>query len=351
MEKVKLDTIMAIGCLEGLKQLADNSIQCCVTSPPYWRMRNYNVAGQLGLEDTLEQYVNNLVEIFDEVRRVLCPDGTFWLNLGDGYWGSGMAGKDPKGKVRGRNPSKNNQQYGPSKTGPMHPGIKAKDLMGLPWTVAFALRSQGWWLRQEIIWHKRNAMPESVTDRCTRTHEHIFMFSKSPKYYYNADAIKVPPAISTVKDIRQYLPGAFNPLKNYNSNATNGRQEKTLHKSHGPLPITSRRDKQSRYGARYARFNERWNKRKNEPFLKGVNRRSVWDLPCRPFKGNHFATFPVDLPELCIKAGSRKGDIILDPFMGAGTTALAAVGLQRHYIGFELNPEYVTIALNRMNRK
>lgn len=340
-ESVPIDKIYQGDCLEGLQQLPGESIQCCVTSPPYWKMRDYNVEGQLGLEDSLEEYVAALVAVFEQVRRVLKPDGTFWLNLGDGYNGyKANTGDSPFAGIRGRPKHKK---------GLTTPELKTKDLIGIPWAVAFALRQKGWWLRQEIIWHKSNCMPESVRDRCTRSHETIFMLSKSPRYYYNAAAIKTPLAEASANDARLLTAGAYNIVKNYSRNANGtgtGEREK---KSGGLLPVARRRDKQSSYGPRHARFNERWSRSDRQALLaRGANRRSVWSLPARPYKGAHFATFPPALPELCIRAGSRPGDIILDPFMGAGTTAAVAKALGRHFVGFELSADYITLASERV---
>lgn len=341
MEKVRVDKIYQKDCLKGLQQLPDSCIQCCVTSPPYWRLRDYNVEGQLGLEDTLEEYVANLVMVFEQVKRVLKPDGTFWLNIGDAYNGYKANTGDSKYAGFVGRPK--------HKKGLASTILKPKDLIGIPWAVAFALRESGWYLRQEIIWHKRNGMPESVRDRCTRSHEHIFMFAKSERYYYNADAIKTPLAESSKKDNRLFVPGTFNILKNYSSNATFGNLPDSGKKSAGKLPVARRSDKQSGYGGRHARFNQRWLERSRlEVLKKGANKRSVWSLPFKPFKGGHFATFPPSLPETCIKAGSRAGDIILDPFMGSGTTAAVAKELGRHFVGFELNGAYVEMARERI---
>lgn len=333
MEKVKIDKIWEMDCLQGLKTLPDNYIQCCVTSPPYWWLRDYNVDGQLGLEETVEEYVDNLVLAFSEVRRVLKDDGTFWLNIGDCYWGSGKAGKNPDYHKRHKEfgkPSKNTARYGMPVTG-KHSEIKSKDLIGIPWMLAFALRKRGWWLRQEIIWHKKNSMPEGVRDRCTRNHEHIFLLTKSAKYYYDADAIRTPLSQSSLKDNRQFAAGAFNSIKNYSNNSIARNGKVGNKKSLGDLRVPRRSDERISAAA-----------------LKGANRRTVWSLPFKPFSGGHFATFPPMLPELCIKAGSKRGDIILDPFMGAGTTAVVAKELGRHYIGFELNSDYIEIARQRL---
>jgi DNA modification methylase len=309
--ELKLNTIYLGDCLEWLRELPDNFVQCCVTSPPYWRLRDYGVAGQLGSEDTPEDYVRALTEIFREVKRVLKPDGTLWLNLGDAYWGSGKAGINSTYQVRHREfgkPSKNTARFGKPTTG-KHPEIKNKDLIGLPWMVAFALRKQGWYLRQDIIWHKSNHMPESVTDRCTKAHEYIFLFSENAKYYFDHTAIKTPARGKSVYDRTSRMAG----------------------KAPGNKLVNCFRKEQSPYDT--------------------ANRRSVWSIITVPLKGAHSAAFPPELPELCIKAGSRENDIILDPFMGAGTTALAAGRLNRHYIGFELNADYVRIAEDRIKKE
>lgn len=303
-----VNRIYCTDCLKGLKSLPDSSVQCCITSPPYWRLRDYNIAGQLGQEATPELYVAALVEVLNEVKRVLKPDGTLWLNIGDAYWGSGKAGKNPdyqKKHTEFGKPSKNTARYGQPTTG-KHAEIKPKDLMGLPWMVSFALRKQGWYLRQDIIWHKPGPMPESATDRCTRAHEYIFLLSKNPKYYYDNKAIKTQAKGKTEHDRVSRV-----AKKQFTSPLING-----FKKPRGPYTT--------------------------------ANRRSVWSISTKPFKGKHSAAFPPEIPELCMKAGSRIGDIILDPFMGAGTTALVAVQLKRKYIGFELNPEYVKLANDRL---
>ncbi|HEY9002725.1 MAG TPA: site-specific DNA-methyltransferase [Mucilaginibacter sp.] len=303
-----INTIYPGDCLENLKKLPDDLVQCCVTSPPYWRLRDYGVAGQLGDERTPEEYVGKLAAIFLEVKRVLKPDGVLWLNLGDAYWGSGKVGTSAAYRLRHTEfgkPSKNTARFGLPTTG-KHPEIKKKDLIGLPWMVAFALRKQGWFLRQDIIWHKPNSMPESVTDRCTKSHEYIFLLSKSQKYFYDVNAIKTAAKGKTEYDrtARVSRKGVCDKLVN------------CFRKQRGPYDT--------------------------------ANRRSVWSIVNVPFKGSHSAVFPPQIPELCIKAGSREGDIILDPFMGAGTTALTAQKLNRQYIGFEINSEYIALAESRL---
>lgn len=306
----KINKIYIEDCREGLAKLPDECIQCCVTSPPYWGLRDYGVNGQIGLEKTPEQYTDSLVQIFAEVKRVLKSDGVLWLNLGDAYWGSGKAGSSSGYKARhkefGKKSVRDTSCFG-MPTNYKHESLKPKDLIGLPWMVAFAMRKAGWYLRQDIIWHKPNPTPESVTDRCTKSHEHIFLFAKNPKYYFDNEAIKTPAKGKSVHDILS-MPvrkGIDNPYINAFRGKTRG------------------------------------------PYLT-ANRRSVWPINTKPFKGAHFAVFPTEIPKLCILAGSREDDMVLDPFMGAGTTAVAAKQLGRNYIGFELNPEYVSLAEKRL---
>ena len=297
-------------CLEQMRTLDANSIQTCVTSPPYWGLRDYGVEGQLGLEKTPEEYVAKMVEVFREVKRVLKDDGTLWLNLGDSYAGSGK-GRNADGTHGSGGSDKQHTNTG-AVIGRLDksvtPNLKPKDLVGIPWRVAFALQADGWYLRQDIIWHKPNPMPESVTDRCTKSHEYIFLMSKSPKYYFDHEAIKEP-AVSAGR-----IPG--------------NKVDQKLD--------SSRNDKVGIFAAQ------------QKPIADLRNRRSVWTVTTKPFKGAHFATFPIDLIEPCILAGSAKGDTVLDPFFGAGTTGVAALNHERKFIGCELNQEYVEIAEKRI---
>lgn len=356
---LELNKIYNIDCLEGLKQLPDNSINCCVTSPPYWRLRDYGVEGQLGLESTPEEYVSKMVEVFREVKRVLRKDGTLWLNLGDSYNGSKVA------------------------------TLKPKDLVGIPWMVAFAFRADGWYLRSDIIWHKSNPMPESVTDRPTKAHEYIFLLTKKRKYFYDREAIREPAKLWNAGRMSAPKMGKHRSIDPY------GQQTKKVY-----------------------------------DVIKGANRRTVWTIATQPYPGAHFATFPPKLIELCILAGTspkacevcgapwervvEKGApiddwkkacgadsngeykgraqkdyekaraenasevkkrilagmlerkttgwqptctcqnegkgrcIVLDPFMGSGTTGMVAAMHQRNFIGFELNPEYCKMAEKRI---
>jgi DNA modification methylase len=311
---VELDIIHAIDCLKGLQSLPDNIIQCCVTSPPYWRQRDYQMEGQYGTEDSIEAYVCNLKNVFAEVYRILKPDGTLWLNLGDAYWGSGKAGNNEEYQKRHTEfgkPSKEMRRFG-KPTNHKHPYLKPKDLIGLPWMIAFALRNEGWYFRQDIIWFKSNCMPESVKDRCTKAHEYIFLFSKSPKYYFNTKAIKELAVFDNRKDI--VMKGSVKYKQSSQSFAKRG--------------------------------HIRW--QLNDSGDRVKNKRSVWVISTASFNEAHFATFPELLPYTCLLAGTKKNSIVLDPFMGAGTTALVAKKLNRHFIGFELNPQYVALANKRL---
>lgn len=318
-------------CVAGLKTLPDNCIDCCVTSPPYFGLRDYGHDGQIGLEGTPEMFIQKLVEVFTEVQRVLKPEGTLWLNLGDSYTGyKANTGDTDFAGHSGRPEHKRGWQF---------QDLKPKDLIGIPWMAAFALRSSGWYLRQDIIWSKPNPMPESVTDRCTKAHEYIFLMSKSQKYYYDAESIKVP-AKNPEDDARRLSAQTWDN-KNTPDELRNG--------------IRPRKsgNKERKTGAeRGCPDNTGSNVCGSVPW-EGMkaNKRSVWNVTTKPFAEAHFATFPEELIVDCIKAGCPEGGVVLDPFMGAGTTALVAAKLNRKYIGFELNPEYVKIAEKRLFTK
>jgi DNA modification methylase len=321
-------------CFEKLREMPDNSVHCCVTSPPYWGLRDYGVDGQLGLERTPDEYVEKLVEVFREVRRVLRDDGTLWLNLGDSYCGGG--------NNRGNgSPISSKQASNEGAVGQVAPHgvhkfksdtIKPKDLVGIPWRVAFALQSDGWYLRQDIIWHKPNPMPESVRDRCTKAHEYIFLLSKSPKYYYDVDSIREP--------TKQLGRDSWNGSKFHEGKTALhqlGRSSKK--RTTGDLKGFHDHNNDLMLGQRILN-------KSDHPL--GKNKRSVWTVTPKPFKGAHFATFPPDLIEPCILAGCPEGGTVLDPFFGAGTTGLVAKKHARNYIGIELNPSYIEIAERRL---
>jgi len=270
--------IITAGAIAGLQQVSAASVDCCVTSPPYYGLRDYGVEGQIGLEQSPEAYITRLVEVFRAVRRVLRDDGTLWVVIGDSYAGSGKGGNSA-----GHEGKQDTNRGTLSVKGRMTPtggDIKSKDLIGIPWQLAFALRADGWYLRQDIIWQKPNAMPESVRDRCTRAHEYIFMLTKSARYYYDADAVA----------------------------------ETAVHGD-------------------------------------ARNRRSVWTVSTKPYKGAHFATFPPELIEPMILASSRRGGIVIDPFCGSGTTGVVAAAHGREFIGIDINPDYAEMARNREVKK
>lgn len=296
--------------LSVLPTLPAASIQTCVTSPPYFGLRDYGVAGQIGLEETPEAFTQKLVEVFREVRRVLRDDGTLWLNLGDSYNTQQAGNKTPSGfsQTRPSRVSGNGDQETVKHGRGLINGLKPKDLIGIPWRVAFALQADGWYLRQDIIWHKPNPMPESVTDRCTKAHEYIFLLSKSPKYYFDHESIKEPAVMNRW--------GGKKPMNLANSKDT-GKVFGGLTRERDMMPETR-------------------------------NKRSVWTVTTKPYKGAHFATFPSDLIEPCILAGSKPGDFVLDPFLGSGTTAAVAKRFSRNYVGIELNPAYIALAEERL---
>lgn len=344
-------SILIGDCREKLAGIADSSVQCCVTSPPYFGLRDYGVDGQMGLEKSPDEFVAGMVEVFREVRRTLRDDGTLWLNIGDSYagsWGAQGRGNDTSelsSNLQGGSPlqarSIASHPREKSGTGSLKntPGCKPKDLIGIPWLLAFALRADGWYLRQDIIWSKPNPMPESVRDRCTKAHEYLFMLSKSPRYFYDAEAIKKPPSESSIARWSQDIEGQEGSARV--PGKTNGKMKAVG----GPR----RTDKQRGHGRRHDGFNDRWDALSREEQLAlGANKRSVWEVATKPFGEAHFATYPPELIEPCIKAGSRPGDMILDPFGGAGTTALVADRLKRDCTLIELNPKYAEIARRRI---
>ena len=297
-------------CRETLKELPDKIVNTVITSPPYYGLRNYREDKQLGLEETPEEYVSSLADIFDEVWRVLRDDGTVWLNLGDSYSGSG---KGIAGNIC-KTHDQQNMDGIHSKIVPN--GLKPKDLIGVPWRVAFELQKRGWYLRQDIIWHKPNPMPESVTDRCTKSHEYIFLLSKNKNYYYDNDAIREP---HTWEESKPRPSGMERNAKKYREKVKYGGGGTGFAGHSGSLKADGTS--------------------LNHP--NGRNKRSVWTVTTKPYAEAHFATFPPDLIEPCVLAGCPKGGVVLDPFMGSGTTGLVAQELGRKWIGCELNKDYI----------
>ena len=301
-------------CRETMRRWAADGIkvQTCVTSPPYFGLRDYGHEGQIGLEQTPEQYIAAMVEVFRCVRDVLADDGTLWLNIGDSYASNPAGGGQQTSKMTGgehkRTPSERKYQR--------PEGLKPKDLIGIPWMLAFALRADGWYLRQDIIWHKPNPMPESVRDRCTKAHEYIFLLSKSERYFFDSEAMR-----------EQAVSGATGAAASFKRNGSKREQSipGQVYGTHRP-------------------------EREDVAYNQTRNRRSVWSVATRPYKGAHFATFPPALIEPCILAGSRPGDIVLDPFMGSGTTAAVSIQHGRQYLGCELNPDYGPLQHERINQ-
>jgi len=301
-------------CRDTMRDLIAQGVkvQMCVTSPPYFGLRDYGHDGQIGLEATPEAFVAALVEVFRCVRDVLADDGTLWVNIGDSYAGAGYSNHKGTGGTQREDGGKQRHLSGT--------GCKNKDLIGIPWRVAFALQADGWYLRQDIIWHKPNPMPESVTDRCTKSHEYLFLLTKSERYYFDADAIKEDAVGQNLHDLTG--PGYAAP-----GQAPNTGNRKALR-----TDIESRHRSQIKGGQSL----------QAEPDGRR-NRRSVWTVPTKPYAGAHFAVFPAALIEPCVLAGSRPSDVVLDPFMGSGTTAQVAQALGRQWIGCELNTEYAPL--------
>lgn len=366
-------TVLQGDALQKLRELPDESVQCCVTSPPYWALRDYGVEGQIGLESTIEEYLEKMVTIFQEVKRVLRSDGTVWINLGDTYAGGGNGGGGAFSSVPDKKGEKRTGEPGSDKNVPMRKGsrgvtikskriargsgrwgggnapaygaIKPKDLIGVPWRVAFALQADGWYLRSDIIWHKPNPMPESVADRPTKAHEYLFLLSKSEKYYYDADSIRTPYSDNT-------KPLSFETM-DYSRRVVykNGPNQKvpsgwdTRSGSHGNYHKEGRARGHNRT---HEGFNKDWDHRTKEQQLSGgANKRTVWTVATKPYHEAHFATFPPDLIKPCILAGTPPNGVVLDPFGGSGTTGAVALELGRQAVLIELNPQYVELIRRR----
>ena len=320
----KARLIYGVDVIQGLKLLKEASVDTVCTGPPYWGLRDYGRTGQIGLEQTPEEYVTKIVEVFREVRRVLKPNGTLWVNLGDSYaadrGGTHQPAETLAGGVSGymEDGSKINRDrydgYNPSRNAKLA-GLKHKDLVGIPWRVAFALQADGWYLRNDIIWAKPNPMPESVQDRCTKSHEYIFLMAhpdSKGRYYYDAEAIREESSESSLK--RSSLMRTGTSTKH---EMTDAKEQRCVNMDHGP------------YGA-------------------GRNKRTIWDVTLVPYRGSHFAVFPPKLIEPMIKAGCPKGGVVLDVFSGSATTGMVALELQRNYIGIDLNDDYLPLAKARL---
>lgn len=313
MSDIELDKIYTGDCLEVLKTLPDDSVHCCVTSPPYYALRDYGMEGQIGRETSPKEYVLRLTEVFSEVRRVLRSDGTLWLNIADTYAGKGNQGdfvdpKNPKGR-NGQAVALNHKVE----------GCKPKDMIGIPWMLAFALRDSGWYLRNDIIWMKSNPMPESCKDRCSRCYEHIFLFSKSRKYHFDYKAISEPIAPATAERLKRGMKD-----NKYASAIPGQSQPQTINRRREHGDIT------------------------DDMINPLRNKRDVWQINTVPFKGGHYAAYPPKLVETCLLAGCPERGTVLDPFMGSGTTGFVAKQLDRHFVGIELNPEYTELAYRRI---
>lgn len=334
--------------LAGLAELSDESVHCCVTSPPYYGLRDYGVAGQLGLEPTLAEYIEKMVTVFREVRRVLRSDGTLWLNIGDSYASEGGPGWQGKNGQRADRRFTLTRDTVPMREIGRRPpeGCKPKDLMLVPERLALALQADGWWVRSRIIWHKRSTMPESVTDRPTKAHEHIWLLTKSERYYYDSEAASEPVSDSTVARVTQ------------ESIDEQAGSERVPGKTNGPMKAVVKRTERRgtfRVGAyvNNSTFDNSAGGKSTETgniYVENATRnwRDVWSLGPEPFKEAHFATFPTEIPRRAIVAGCPVGGTVLDPFLGSGTTALVADRLQRDCIGIELNPAYADMARKRI---
>jgi DNA modification methylase len=306
-------------CLDVLRGLPDASVHCCVTSPPYWGLRDYGAEGQIGLEQTPDEYVARMVQVFREVRRVLRDDGTLWLNLGDSY---NSAASNQRNELIG------GCDAGMGRSQKIDRDLKPKDLVGIPWRVAFALQADGWWLRSDIIWAKPNPMPESVTDRPTKAHEYVFLLTKSSRYFYDADAIR--------EQATYYGPNGANGSRPESPHA--GQMlKRSGNKNRKPNPAAALGRGDTSHGIPWEGYDR--------------NARSVWEIATQPYADAHFATFPQELPRRCIAAGSPADGTVLDPFMGSGTTALVARNHGRSSIGIELNPDYCELAAKRLSQQ
>lgn len=362
METAPRNVILQGDVLDRLRELPNESVQCVVTSPPYWNLRDYGMPGQIGLEATPDEWLARMVAVFAEVRRVLREDGTLWCNIGDAYASAWSCSR--RNIIGNESPSDDDRRINR-----LAGGLKEKDLIGLPWMLAFALRADGWYLRSDIVWAKPNPMPESVTDRPTRSHEYLFLLAKSRHYHYDADAIREPirPKTFTTYGTKHHAQGndALGKVKsdNWGRTVTERRPRvkvpagwETGLGTHGSYHRDGRAigvvDKHRGHSRRHDGFNARWDAmEKDEQQANGANKRDVWTIATQPFSEAHFATFPTALIEPCIAAGARAGDLVLDPFMGSGTVGVVCRRMGRDYLGIELNPAYVAMAGRRIARE
>lgn len=340
---MKLNTVYLGNAEDVLRTFPDSSIDCCVTSPPYYALRDYGADGQIGLEETPEEFIGRLVGVFREVHRVLKPKGTLWVNMGDSYAGSMKGAASYPENAMNYKQGTNRGLLGKSVTVKKVPGgLKPKDLIGIPWMLAFALRGDGWYLRQDIIWSKTNAMPESVTDRCTKSHEYIFLLSKKPHYFFDFEAFKEP-AVGFEWDPVAGSEGAFGPRQTRRREGASPKGNTVGFR--GGNAYTNNRSFDND-GDRGRLFHG------NVENTSGLrNRRSVWNVTPSKCTEAHFATFPELLIQPCILAGCPEGGVVLDPFMGSGTTGIVARKLLRNYVGIEINPEYRDMAERRIRRE
>lgn len=326
-------TVLCGDAIDVLRNLPPESVNCCITSPPYYLLRDYGVESQIGLEASPEEYIHNLVCVFREVRRVLRNDGTLWVNIGDSYCGSGKgAANYPDNAALHKQGTNAGAVQRPL---PKTAGAKPKDILGIPWKLAFALRDDGWYLRQDIIWYKPNCMPESVKDRCTKSHEYIFLLSKNKQYYFDADSIREP-AVGFDNSAPAGSAGTLRP---------NSRRRKGNAKTFrgGGAYTGSRAYQNDRRVVRDSHGNA-----ENSTGLR--NKRDVWIVPTRGYSGVHYATFPIDLIEPCVIAGSPFGGTVIDPFVGSGTTGIVAIANGRNFVGIDINAEYCEMSRERIKK-
>lgn len=338
--------------LDRLREMPNESVHCVVTSPPYWGLRDYGVNGQIGLEKTPQEFIAKLTEVFREVRRVLRSDGTCWVNMGDSYVASRTGSVDQSSSRLGG--GKDNQIAAGLRPDKIVEGLPAKNLCGMPWRLAFALQEDGWWLRQDIIWSKPNPMPESVTDRCTKAHEYIFLLSKSATYFYDQDAIREPAngCNGSVFEDGKNLVVHPNTGKNRAHSRGSGVNPKAKMATVKGWATGATDHSAIAHNSRTAHPKSKQNPSFSaavKDLMETRNKRSVWEIGTEAFPEAHFATFPTKLVEPCILAGSPVGGVVLDPFNGSGTTGVVALRLGRDYLGIELNPEYVAMAERRLS--